>query len=1358
MMNKQPFFLAILLPIVAFSAVIPFQQTPAALQFGDDALRVSFSPQDGSIQSLERHGQTVAIASDAAPWLNIKGMDGNWLPEKSVWTLQNAVRTADDTLRLDVVNGNWTVRVHTQLISEKAQLRRWFEIAWTGEEPTKIRHFRQHWFEVPMSDGMSYELPANRTAREKVTAADVTDHAVHAAWSGSRVCIFQLASDRSFLFLTDELAAGFDHCNTTFENHDHSVSASLFADIQGHMKPNDYQLLGDYWLWFQDNDADVALTRVHEWQRDRGLVPPADRPDWVRRATLYSFHPNGSIGSNWADWGGFVPSLKQLDRIAELGCNAIWILPLEDASPYCPNDYYKFQPGLGTAEDYKRLVDHAHELGMHVMQDIVPHGGTDTCPRAVAHPEWLVRQEDNSTLNYWCFDFNWPSWIDYMKGVSAHYVNTYGVDGYRVDAIDGSKIANWNPNIPYPRASQGLTPGGLHMMQGIREGARKGNPAAATLAESGANVFGAVSDCLYDFALCYDAMQGIRTRDPRTFGSTLRRWLHEQQCTDLPGQIRLRHIESHDSLRAEYWYGPEGLRRAMAISSWIPGIPMVYQDAEDGHGDIFRRIFAIRNALVEMGDGAADYLAVNAPDDVFAVLRTANQTANPPKAYAWDDGEGPRASIAVVTLPFPSASREISLPVSKLPLALQQLTEAMELMTGQRVPLRRVDDVVVLPVPLNGMAVYRLGGRLEKWRPLEPSPFFRRTLSSEPQLDVEAFAIGDHGECTPLPSFQSFDSSADGAASVRKGLLLRINVPDGAPCHWQASAAGGVWEDRFRTRHPNCDGNISNIYYLRQGGNVLWNSLFWPFGLTAAQARIAFTTPTASLCLQFDPTRLPAAVFLLDRVGDDHAPHLFIAESLDNLPEFGTCPFRFTLQPFNPNEADAPQRNVGAFYSGSSHYIFENDELRLRIARNGTLQQLEGRQSSDAADNWVPLVSNAILYTDAGFGEDRMHYSTNSAAEPFSRITRNADGAIRLQFCGTMRGFNRFETMSAPVDYYMEYRLHEKDGGIGLICGIRNRKSAAGNRNFTGWMLPSDEPSTRVVMLSDGRPLMEGDSAPQRTAETKNFHNILNINEIRLLNNDDSLRLRFADIHWQASVPPANVFLHGSNFFIAWHDDTPPTNDVFGQWRLFSACLTTEDHGGKSPEMPSFATVATVSKRTVLQNFGFEEHTENQWVEKIVQFFSDSLVWSMPNGATVDSTTVHNGKNAIRIDGADGEYRLIRQHLPLSLLPPGSVWRLSCWVKSDGIAAGSIDWMHGTLRFTLVRSGKGAEYQPAANFPNEPFDWRPFSVELTIPEGLESIAVAAGLNGNRGRVWLDDFSLERLDAAKPLNPLEKAAE
>ncbi|MBQ9445031.1 MAG: hypothetical protein IJU61_00465 [Victivallales bacterium] len=994
---------------------------------------------------------------------------------------------------------------------------------------------------------------------------------------------------------------------------------------------------------------------------------------------------------------------------------------------------------------------------MHVLQDIVPHGGSNTYPRAKQHPEWLVQQEDGSTLYYWCFDFNWPSWIDYMKDVARHYVKTYGIDGYRIDACGGSKIPNWNPNIPYSRASQSLTPGGIHMQKAIRDGSREFNPAAATLAETGSNVFGAISDCLYDFTFCYDMMQGLRKRDPARFVDDLRRWLHEQQCTDLPGQIRLRHIESHDSLRAEYWYD-RGMRRAMAISAWIPGIPMVYQDMEDGHGYSLRQIFKIRNSLVEMGDGDADYYAVGTGTarDVFTVLRTANQSANPPEQYAWDEGAGPRASIAVVGLsPYYSDPRQlISIDSSKLPEPFRQATQVYDVLNGKVVDVHarhatlqeKEYTFLEFPMPESGMAVYRFGGTPEKLKP-EPPSFIEN--HGNQQLAFKAFAIGNDGKRTPLPDFTQFDSKT---TNIGNGLLLRLDIPEGTPCDWAASAANGVWFDRFRTRHPLCNGVVRNIYYMAQGGNVLWNSLFWPFGLSPYDANITFATHDGSVTLRFNPQSLPAAVFLLDRVGDDHVPHVFIAEKLDEVPEFGVCPFTFELKSSSFSHKAQLDKSLKSM---PGQYIYTTGLNRFRIGRNGNLLEwrtVKGRWSETITYN---LISETSLYTDAGFGEDRLRYSANDAAEPFSRITRMEDGTIRLQFLGTMRGFNRFETMGSPIDYYTEYRMNNTES-IGFVCGIRNRQPAAGNRSFTAWMAKTafQNQYTATMFNNDGI-LQKGTSDKQRSMQTKRKYNPFDIKEIRFEenkldapNNANAERIlncdfRLRDIKWQSPTPPANVFLHNRNFFIAWHDGPPPENDAYGQWRFFSTCLTTHENGGPSPEIPSFAKQRP-AKLSLLEDSGFEEYTKGKWLHDIVQFFPPNAGWNIPKGAALDATTFHSGKAALRIDGFDGEYRLVRQNIPLALLPVGSKWKLSCWVKSDNIQPGTIGWMNGTLRLELFKEGKPVEYRSLA-FPRKAFDWKQFSVELTVPEDLMKISAAAGLNGNRGKIWIDDFSLERID-------------
>jgi TRAP-type C4-dicarboxylate transport system substrate-binding protein len=65
----------------------------------------------------------------------------------------------------------------------------------------------------------------------------------------------------------------------------------------------------------------------------------------------------------------------------------------------------------------------------------------------------MLRREDGSTLTYWLNDFARPDWQDYVARVAAHYVREYDVDDYRIDACYGSKEYNWDPAIPYARAS-----------------------------------------------------------------------------------------------------------------------------------------------------------------------------------------------------------------------------------------------------------------------------------------------------------------------------------------------------------------------------------------------------------------------------------------------------------------------------------------------------------------------------------------------------------------------------------------------------------------------------------------------------------------------------------------------------------------------------------------------------------------------------------------------------------------------------------------------------------------------------------------------------------------------------------------
>ncbi|MCM1356275.1 MAG: alpha-amylase family glycosyl hydrolase [Staphylococcus sp.] len=138
--------------------------------------------------------------------------------------------------------------------------------------------------------------------------------------------------------------------------------------------------------------------------------------------------------------------IGKLDYLKELGVNAIELLPIMEFNGnnswgYNTNFYMAPDKAYGTPDDYRELIDGAHERGMAVILDIVfnqSDGG---------HPWYdMVRRNINpfyngsaphaySVLNDWNQDCDlvqqqWRDALDY-------WMTAYKVDGFRFDLVKG---------------------------------------------------------------------------------------------------------------------------------------------------------------------------------------------------------------------------------------------------------------------------------------------------------------------------------------------------------------------------------------------------------------------------------------------------------------------------------------------------------------------------------------------------------------------------------------------------------------------------------------------------------------------------------------------------------------------------------------------------------------------------------------------------------------------------------------------------------------------------------------------------------------------------------------------------------
>ena len=1385
-------------------AQLPLRDTAEGKLFGPERFAVRLDPQTGWAGDVLCDGRCLVAAAGTRQVFDIR-QDDIWITGGGAAIEGLEVeRISADSICSRIKVGDWQLEAYVQLFPDQRMLRRWFEITWQGAAATKIKGF---WFQggqLPLAEGGSYFCPGHYPPKRTAAHELVADRRGHQGRSP-----YPVLADRgdgwSAIWLTDESPDYADRGSAGVVEGEAAIRVTQSFNMLGHARPDVAQRVGDSWLWLQANDAEVALRRLPEWFRLVRQVPPADRPDWLQRVILYSFHPGGTIGSQCQDLGGFRAATELLTHIRQLGCNAIWLMPLEDKSIYWPRDYYRFQDGLGTPKDYRALTARAHALGMRVWQDCVPHGGSNEFPRAKEHPEWLAQNEDGSTLHYWCFDFNWPTWIDSMREVVSFYTREYGLDGFRIDACGGSKIPNWNPEIPYARASHAQAQGGLAMQRALRQAVKSIRPDGANLAEVGASIHGTVSDSTYDFSLCYEVLHDFRKVPAAVFVPRLRRWLHEQQCAEVPDLVRMRHLESHDSLRSGWWYGAGPQRALLALISWIHGIPMLYHEMEDGHFDVVRQIFHVRSHVPELNGGTADYLSVAAPQAVFACLRTGVLPGEETPAwhadYAWDKTSATpeRASIVLVNLGSRRVDGAVSLPWQCLPTSLREARTARDLLSNETLAVGRDGPQCELAVSLPPFGYTVLRFESEALPELAPSELPQAASAGSPpaatsSTDLELQASAGSWRIDPQTGLASawqnagrtrtgtldlalppeladaaadavcrtaedgvavtkrfgsrtlelhYSVTADGKLQVRaawtggvpNAAALVVDLPQAS--RWQAQAAEGRFASPFRVRHPQCDGVLGSIYRLPQGTAIAWDSRLHPFGLSRQSAWVgAVSAAGEQTAFGFDPEQLPAYVQLLDRAGDSHGLKVLMAwQTGEDGVSWGGEELRFEWAARAPDATQGDGSGDERVRLVGGGWEFENAHYRARVARTGALTGLWRRQ----AGGWQTVLHHGGAYTDKGFGGD-IRYAQENDVEASVRLERRGSD-IRFSVRGQMRGFQRFDKMARPVAFYSVYSWGDGPA-FRYACAVKPEGAATTDDAFLSLLLRTG--GVQRVVLADG----DGEFLTgERGTGSGRFAQLAQCDDPQRLPTDirlfdaHGLTLRLGAMSW-FGAPPRNVFLHGDDLHCAWLDGKPD-NLAIGQWCGVSCSLACEDTAmAADAPLP----LLDEGRRELFHNGDFETSAATNAVlvssgRRLLLGRGRQDAWSLPPGAAY---VVEDGSRCVTIEGESQSYRLIRQPLPVPLLKPGSRWRLSARMKGLGVERGDIDWKTACLRWAVSVGGQTTYATTSLPWGDSP--WQTCEVLLTMPESTDQVVIEAGLNGNTGRVWIDDVRIERAES------------
>lgn len=111
---------------------------------------------------------------------------------------------------------------------------------------------------------------------------------------------------------------------------------------------------------------------------------PDETPDWYKDAIFYEVRARSYFDSNGDGIGDLAGLTAKLDYLADLGIDALWILP-HYPSPgrddgYDIADYTNVHPDLGTLEDFDCLIEEAHARGIRVVTELVLNHTSDQHP------------------------------------------------------------------------------------------------------------------------------------------------------------------------------------------------------------------------------------------------------------------------------------------------------------------------------------------------------------------------------------------------------------------------------------------------------------------------------------------------------------------------------------------------------------------------------------------------------------------------------------------------------------------------------------------------------------------------------------------------------------------------------------------------------------------------------------------------------------------------------------------------------------------------------------------------------------------------------------------------------------------
>ena len=310
--------------------------------------------------------------------------------------------------------------------------------------------------------------------------------------------------------------------------------------------------------------------------------PPRPAPDasWIARSAIYEVNVR-----DFATTGTLRGVTDGLDRIAAVGANVVWLMPIYPVgvqnrkgllgSPYAVRNYNAIDSAFGTAADFRALVQAVHARGMKLILDWVPdHTAWDNV-WVSEHPDFYIHDERGDLTvprdpqgkpTDWAdvvqLDYRNPALRRAMIAAMRYWLDQFDIDGFRVDATGFVTDDFWREAVP-----------------ALRSGVRR---PILLLAEWGDLKMHRLG---FDLSYPWDSYGRLKTVWRGEPASTF----VQHELADLqampPGGMRLRFTTNHDETAWDnppvtLFGGSGGARAAYVAMALLPGRPLIYDGQE----------------------------------------------------------------------------------------------------------------------------------------------------------------------------------------------------------------------------------------------------------------------------------------------------------------------------------------------------------------------------------------------------------------------------------------------------------------------------------------------------------------------------------------------------------------------------------------------------------------------------------------------------------------------------------------------------------------------------------------------------------------------------------------------------------